>query len=59
MLLSVGVMPADVLGALEGVGRDVAIREVNHRIAAGVEVQKDISASAEPHVPRQRASLQC
>jgi hypothetical protein len=64
-LLSVGVVPAGVLGALLGVWRDVALQEVSDRIAAGFEEQEGVlaigdpdSAEAHAHAPTQRLSVQ-
>ena len=60
----VGV-PGGMLGALQGVWRDVGLREVGHRIAAGFEEQENVLAigdpgSAEPHAhaPAQRLGVQ-
>ena len=41
-------VPGDVLGALQGVWRDVALREVGHRIAPGFEEKEDLLTISDP-----------
>ena len=58
-------MLGGMVGAFQGVWRDVGLREVGHRIAARFEEQEDVlaigdpgSAEAHAHAPAQRLGVQ-
>jgi hypothetical protein len=60
----VGVL-GGMVGAIQGVWRDVGLREIGYRIAARFEQQEDVlaigdpdSAEAHPHAPAQRLDVQ-
>ena len=58
-------MPRGVLGALETIWRDIGLRKVGHRIAAGLEEQEYVlaigdpgSAEAHAHAAAQRLGVE-